>query len=148
MERVCAEGKGKGRMRCEKKRRKEGEGEERRGREKRIENGENDTRSALPSPDAFPIAKIGNNITPIKARLGKNTTPTSRSPIKLNQNLQVDPQRRRSSFDASSRIDLSHAPKKAKYPKYKLHSDEASIYKKAKALRNSRKLFKFSINQH
>ena len=28
---------------------------------------------------------------PIKGRLGKNTTPTSISPTKLNQNLQVDP---------------------------------------------------------
>ena len=29
--------------------------------------------------------------TPIKGRLGKNTTPTSRGPTKLNQNLQADP---------------------------------------------------------
>ena len=104
--------KGKRENEMWKKRRKEGEGEERRGREKRTENGENDTRGASPSPDAFPSAKLGNNITPIKGRLGKNTTPTSRSPTKLNQNLQVDPRRRRSSFDASSHTDLSRAPKR------------------------------------
>ena len=51
------------------------------------ENGENDTRDTPPSPDAFPSAKLGNNITPIKGRLRKNTTPTSRDPIELNQNL-------------------------------------------------------------
>ena len=40
-----------------------------------------------PLSDTFPSAKLGNNMTPIKGRLGKNTTPTSRDPIKLNQNL-------------------------------------------------------------
>ena len=65
----------------------EGEREERRGRERRTENRESDTRDAPPSPDAFPSAKLGNNMTPIKGRLGKNTTPTSRGPTKLNQNL-------------------------------------------------------------
>ena len=39
---------------------------------------------ALPSPDAFPSAKLGNNMTPIKGRIGKNTTPTSRSLTELN----------------------------------------------------------------
>ena len=66
---------------------KEGEGEERRGTEKRTENRENGARGAPPSPDAFPRAKLGNNMTHIKGRLGKNTTPTSRSPTKPNQNL-------------------------------------------------------------
>ena len=42
-------------------------------------------------PDAFPSAKLGNNITLIKGRLGKNTTPTSRDPIELNRNLQMNP---------------------------------------------------------
>ena len=58
-----------------------------RGRERRIKNIESGTRSVPPPPDAFPSAKLGNNMTPIKGRLGKNTTPTSRSPTKLNQNL-------------------------------------------------------------
>ena len=71
---------------------KVGEGEERRGRERKKENGENGTRDAPPSPDSFPSTKLGNNITPIKGRqLGKNTTPTNRSPKKLYQNLQMDP---------------------------------------------------------
>ena len=62
---------------------------------------ENGARGALPSPDAFPSAKLGNNMTPIKGRLGKNTTPTSRSPTELNQNLQKNFQRRQPDFDAS-----------------------------------------------
>ena len=82
---------------------REGEGEERRGRERRIENRESGTRNVPPSPDAFPSTKIGNNITPINGRLGKNTTPTSRDLTKLNQNPQADPRRRRSSLDASFR---------------------------------------------
>ena len=76
-----------------KKRRKEGrenereeEKGERRGRERRIENRESGTRNVSLSPEAFPSTKLGNNITPIKGRLGKNTTPTSRGPTKLNQN--------------------------------------------------------------
>ena len=72
-----------------KKKKKE---KKKRGRERRIENRESGTRSVPPSSDAFPSAKLGNNMTPIKGRLGKNTTPISRSPTKLNQNLQVDPQ--------------------------------------------------------
>ena len=78
-------------MRCgrkeerEEERMKEKEKEkEKRGRERRIENRESGTRSVLPSPDAFPSAKLGNNMTPIKGRLGKNTTPTSRGPTKPN----------------------------------------------------------------
>ena len=70
-----------------------------RKRERGTENGENGARGALPSPDAFPSAKLGNNMTPIKGRLGKNTNPTSRSPTKPKQNLQVDPRRRRSSLE-------------------------------------------------
>ena len=58
----------------------EGEREERRGRERRIENRESSTRNVPPSRDAFPIMKLGNNMTPIKGRLGKNTTPTSKGP--------------------------------------------------------------------
>ena len=74
--------KKKRRMRCGKKNRKEGrenegEGErdERRGRERRIENRESGTRNVPPSPDTFPSIKVGNNMTPIKGRLEKNTTP-------------------------------------------------------------------------
>ena len=48
------------------KRENEGEGEERREREREKENGENGARGALPSLDAFPSTKLGNNMTPIK----------------------------------------------------------------------------------
>ena len=93
MERVCAKGKKKRenemwkkeRMK-EKKKEKKGE-----GRERRTENRESGTGNVPPSPDAFPSTKLGNNITTIKGRLGKNTTPTSRGPTKLNKNLQADP---------------------------------------------------------
>ena len=91
MEGVCAERKGKGRIRCEKKG-EEGEGEERRGRERRIKNRKGGTRSVPPPPDVFPSAKLGNNMTPIKGRLGKNTTPTSEDPMKLSPKLQMNPQ--------------------------------------------------------
>ena len=80
-------------MRCgrkeerEEERMKEKEKEKKkRGRERRIENRESGTRSVPPSPDTFPSTKLGNNITPIKERLGKNTTPTNRDPTELNQN--------------------------------------------------------------
>ena len=92
-------------MRYGKKDEKEGE-EERRGRERRIKNRKGGTKSVSPPPDVFPSAKLGNNMTPIKGRLGKNTTPTNRSPTKPKQNLQVDPRRRRSSLVASSRVSL------------------------------------------
>ena len=77
-------------MRYGKKDEKEGE-EEKRGRERRIKNRKCDTKSVPPPPDVFPSEKLGNNMTPIKGRLGKNTTPTNRSPTKSKQNLQVDP---------------------------------------------------------
>ena len=94
--------KEKRRGRKEKRRgRKEGKKKKgERGREK--EKGESGARGALPSADAFPSTKLGNNITPMKGRLGKNTTPTSGSPTELNQNLQNKPHQRRSDFDASS----------------------------------------------
>ena len=120
---------------------REGEGEERRGRERRIENRESDIRNVPPSPDAFPSTKLGNNITPIKVRLEKKTTPTSRGPTELNQNPQADLRRRRSTLDASFRTDLSYTPGRAESPKYGLHSNGAAIYKKAKALGNSRNRF-------
>ena len=65
---------------------KEGEGEDKRERERRGEKRESDTKSVLPSPDTFPSTNLGNNITPIKGKLGKNTTPTSRGPSEQNRN--------------------------------------------------------------
>ena len=67
--------------------REEREEKERRERGREKEKGESGARGALPSADSFPSTKLGNNITPMKGRLGKNTTPTSRNPTELNQNL-------------------------------------------------------------
>ena len=145
MEGVCAEGKGRGRMKGGKKRKKEGEGEERREKEREKEKGESDARGALPSPNAFPSTKLGNNITPMKGRLGKNTTPISRSSTELNQNLQNNPEQRRPDFDSSSHTNFSYAPEVSKYEFY---SKGAIIYKKAETLENPCKRLKFSINQH
>ena len=117
-------------------------------KEREGENEKNGTKSEPPSPDAFPSTKLGNNITPIKGRLGKNTTPTGRGPMELNQNLQADPLRRRLSLDASFHADSSYAPEGAEYSRYGLHGKGVVIYKKAKALEKSRNHFKFSINQH
>ena len=93
----------------EEKRKKGKKEEERRegGREK--EKGESGARGALPSADAVPSTKLGNNITPMKGRLGKNKTPTSRSPTELNQNLQNNPQQKQPDFDASSRTNFDCA---------------------------------------
>ena len=96
-------------MRCGKKDEKEGE-EERRGRERKIKNRKGGTKSVPPPPGVFPSAKLGNNMTPIKGRLGKNTTPNNISPTKPKQNLRVDPKRRRSSLEASSRVSLIYTP--------------------------------------
>ena len=119
--------------------------EERRERGREKEKGESGARGALPSADAFPSTKLGNNITPMKGRLGKNTTPTSRSPTELNQNLKNNPQQRRPDFDASSRTNFNYAPEVSKY---KFYSKGATIYKKAETLGNPCKRLKFSINQH
>ena len=142
-------------MRCgrkeerEEERMKEKENEKKkRGKERRIENRESGTRSVPPSLDTFPNTKLGNNITPIKGRLGKNTTPTSRDPTELNQNPQANPPQRLSSLEASSRTDLIYTPGKAESPKYGFHDTGAAIYKKAKAHGNSRSRFQFSTNQH
>ena len=101
-----------------------------------------------PLQKIFPSTKLGNNITPTKARLGKNTTPTSNNPVKLNQNLHMSPRQRQLSFEIPSHANLIHPPCKAESPKYGLQSNRATIYKEAQALGNSRNRSKFSINQH
>ena len=91
------DGKGLGRMRRGKigeKRRGEGEkkgGEEEKRRKKKNKNRESSARDAPFSPGAFPSTELGNNITPIKGRLGKNTTPTCKRTAALTPNLQKDP---------------------------------------------------------
>ena len=47
------------------------------GKNKNRESSAND---APPSPHAFPNQKLGTNMTPIKGKLGKNTTPTDGIP--------------------------------------------------------------------
>ena len=93
MERVYSEGKRKGRMRGgrkdEEEREREGKEEEKKQKmEKAI------SERHRPLQKIFPSTKLGNNMTPIKGRLGKNTTPTSNNPVKLNQNLQTNSQQR------------------------------------------------------
>ena len=88
------EGEGKKKSGEGEKKRREGEkrrGEKEKGERRRIRNRESSTRDTPPSPDAFPSRKLGNNMTPIKGKLGKNTTPTGRDPEKLIQKLQSDP---------------------------------------------------------
>ena len=57
-----------------------GEGEKKRGeeekrRKKKNKSKESSARDAPLPPDAFPSTRLGNNMTPIEGRLGKNTTP-------------------------------------------------------------------------
>ena len=67
----------------------EGEGkEEEKQKKKKMEKAIHETHRPLQK--IFPSTKLGNNMTPIKGRLGKNTTPTSNNPVKLNQNLQTN----------------------------------------------------------
>ena len=74
------------------RRRREKREEERKKRGgRRIRNRESSARDAPPSPGAFPSRRLGNNMTPINGRLGKNTTPTGRDPEKLIQELQRNP---------------------------------------------------------
>ena len=62
------------------------------GEEGREENRECGAKDAPPLPrDAFPSQKLWNNMTPIKGRLGKNTTPTRRDPENLIQRRQRNP---------------------------------------------------------
>ena len=80
---------------------------ERKERRRRKKNRESGARDAPPSPDAFPSTKLGNNMTPIKGRLGKNTTPTCKRTAALNH--QKDPQQRRQGFcDSSYPVSVAH----------------------------------------
>ena len=92
-----------------------GRKEERREREKRRrrkKNRESNARDAPPSPGAFPRMKLGNNMTPIKEKLGKNATPTCKRTAALN--LQKDPQQRRQGFyDSSYPASVAHQRKRS-----------------------------------
>ena len=84
MERVCAEGNRKGRKRRGRKDEdeEEGEGKEEEKEKQKMEKAVHERHRPLQK--IFPSTKLGNNMTPIKGRLGKNTTPTSNNPVKLN----------------------------------------------------------------
>ena len=100
------------------KRRGEGEkkrGEEEKRRKKKNKNRESSARDAPLSPDAFLSTKLGNNMTPIEGRLGKNTTPTCKKKAASTSNLQEDPQQRQPDFDDSSYPDFGYASEKVKY---------------------------------
>ena len=88
----------KGERRNEKKirrREKEEEADEKavKTERKRKENEELEAKSEPPphSRNASPSQMLGNNMTPIKGRLGKNTTPTRRNSEKLIQRYQKNP---------------------------------------------------------
>ena len=126
---------------------KEGE-EERRGGRRRIKNRESSARDAPPSPDAFPSVKLGNNMTPIKGRLGKNTTPTNRDLEKLSQKLQMNPSRDNRALNFHPvQIRFTHHERQS-LQSVGYRSNRTAIYKKARALGNSRHRSKFSINPH
>ena len=70
----------------------EGEGKEEEKEKQKTEKAIHETHRPLQK--IFPSTKLGNNMTSIKGRLGKNTTPTSNNPVKLNQNLHANSQHR------------------------------------------------------
>ena len=155
-ERVCLrKAKGKRENEMGKKRRKkrrenerEGEGEERRGRERRGENRESDTRNVSPYPDASPSMKLGNNTTPIKGRLGKNTTPTGRRSIETGTESPNGSPAKTTKLRRFILLKFRCTPERAEDSEYGLHSNEAAIYKKAEAPGKSRNRSQFPMNQH
>ena len=73
------------------KKRKEGRRGRKEEEEDKKKNRESSAKDAPPPPNAFPSQKLGNNMNPIKGRLGKNTTPTHGDPEKLVQRRQRSP---------------------------------------------------------
>ena len=135
------------------KKKKRREEEKRRGAKKKegirkTRNRYSSARDAPPSPGAFPSQKLGNNMTPTKGRLGKNTTPTCRGPEKLIQKLQSNPHEKLE-LRTSIPYELHSPAIKAKILKSTENkSNRTIIYKKAKAFGNLRNRSKFSINSH
>ena len=72
-------------------RRKEGRRGRKEEEEDKEKNKECDAKDAPPPPNAFPSQKLGNNMTPIKGRLGKNTTTIHGDSEKLAQRRQRSP---------------------------------------------------------
>ena len=124
-------------------------GEERKKeRRRRKKNRESSARDPPPSPDAFPSTKLGNNMTPIKGRLGKNTTPTCRDPEKLIQKLQSNPHAKLKLRTSVPRELHSPAMRTKILKSTENRSNRTIIYKKAKAFGNLRNRSEFSINLH
>ena len=110
MERFYSEGEKEGEREVEEKMKMK-----KKEKEKRKEKEKQKMEKAIPErhrplQKIFPSTKLGNNMTPIKGRLGKNTTLISDNPVKLNQNLQKNSQQRRSSFEIPSHANLIHLP--------------------------------------
>ena len=125
--------------------------EERRGiverEEGREENRERRAKDAPPPPPppppppsppqgAFPSRELGNNITPIKGRLGKNTTPTRR-------NSERPIQRRQKNRKEDSRISSIHLlqTSSAQYGKQK-------IFKNVRPRGNRTPIYRESTRRH
>ena len=110
MERVYAEREKEGeweveeKMKMKKKEKEERKKEETQKMEKAIRE------MHRPLQKISPSTKLGNNITPIKGRLGKNTIPTSHNPGKLNRNHQSSSKQRQSSFEIPSHANRIHLP--------------------------------------
>ena len=86
-------------------------GEEREKREgKKKEKQREQRKGCTALSGRIPSTKLGNNMTPIKGKLGKNTTPTCKRTTALN--LQKDPQKRQQGFcDSSYPVSVAHKRK-------------------------------------
>ena len=127
--------------------------------EKRRENGESGTKSSSlstpPSPDASLArlrhrTKLGNNITPTREELRKNTTPTSRGPSELNAS-SGSPGTPPTTTTKPGRFikrGFQLRLKKEEGSKHELHRRGDAIYKEARALGKSCNRFQFSISLH
>ena len=96
--------------------RREKRKEGRRGRKEEEEdkkkNRESSAKDAPPPPNAFLSQKLENNMTPIKGKLGKNTTPTHGDQEKLVQRRQRNPSEdNRTSSIHSMRTSSTHYEK-------------------------------------
>ena len=117
--------------------RRERRKEERRGRKEEEEdkekNRECDAKDALPPPKAFPSQELGNNMTPIKGRLGKNTTPTHGDSEKLVQRRQRSPNKdNRTSSIHPMRTSSTHCEKQKSPKAWDTEATEPSFIRRSK----------------
>ena len=130
--------------------RREKRKEGRRGRKEEEEDKKKNRESSAKDapPNAFPSKKLGNNMTPIKGRLGKNTTPTHGDPEKLIQKLQSNPYTKPKLRTSVPRERHSPAMRAKTLTSAENRSNRTIIYKEAKAFGNLRNRSKFAINSH